>query len=213
MIPDDDYVKKAYELCKAHNVLYISDEVQTGFGRTGKLMCYEYAGIKPDIVTLGKAITGGFTPFSGIVARSELMNLFSMGSHGSTFSGNPLSCAISRAAINVLLDENLVENSAKMGEIFVDQLQKLKKKHPMIKAARGKGLFCALEFEEEGNIDGTDFCMELMYHGIITKSTHKYGVRFAPPLVINEGEMKEIGRVMAETMKELEIQSKEKKSV
>ena len=183
IIPPAGYLKKAKELCEKHNVLFIADEIQTGLGRTGKLFASDHEGIRPDMVILGKALSGGFYPVSAVVADKEIMGLFQPGEHGSTFGGNPLAAAISRAALQVIVDEKLVENSDKMGEYFTEQLSEMPS--PWIKEVRGRGLLIGVELKPEAG-GARRFCEALQNEGVLCKETHDIVIRFAPPLIIDK---------------------------
>ncbi|MDD3557185.1 MAG: ornithine--oxo-acid transaminase [Melioribacteraceae bacterium] len=183
VVPPEGYLKKAYEICKKNNVLFIADEIQSGLGRSGKLFAYEYEGIKPDAVTIGKALSGGLYPVSAMLASKELLGVFNPGDHGSTFGGNPLGAAVAREALKVLTDENLIEKSYELGEYFRDKLKAVNSKH--VKEIRGKGLFIGVELHKEAN-GARRFCEALMEKGILCKETHENVIRFAPPLVITK---------------------------
>ena len=182
-IPPAGYFKKAYELCKKHNVLFISDEIQAGLGRTGKPFASDWEDVKPDMYILGKALGGGVFPISCVVADEEILSVFNPGSHGSTFGGNPLACAVSIAALEVLEEEDLYNKSAELGEYFLQELQKIE--HPSIKEVRGRGLFIGLELNE----DARPYCEALKEEGLLCKETHDTVIRFAPPLVIKKEEL------------------------
>jgi len=189
MIPPDGYLKKAREICDRHNVVLILDEIQTGLGRTGKLLTEEYEGIEADLTIIGKALSGGFYPVSAVLSNTEVMDVLQPGEHGSTFGGNPLACAVARAALKVLFDENLIENSYEQGKYFLDELKKIS--HPHIKEVRGRGLMLAIEFYPE--VGGARaYCNKLKEQGILAKDTHENIVRFAPPLVIKREEVDQI---------------------
>ncbi len=182
-IPPKGYLKAAEEVCRRHNVLLILDEIQTGLGRTGKLMCADHDGVKPDAFILGKALSGGFYPVSALVARSEVMDVFAPGSHGSTYGGNPLGCAVARAALNVLKEESLVEKSAELGAWFADELRQIE--HPDIKEIRGLGLLVGMEL----NVKARSYCERLQTLGLLCKETHDFVIRIAPPLVVKREEL------------------------
>lgn len=186
IVPPAGYLKAVYEICKENNVLLIADEVQTGFARTGKNFCFEYDGIKPDILLVGKALGGGVMPISATLGSKEIMNVLTSGSHGSTFGGNPLACAIGSAAIDVLIDEDLANNSAELGEYFLSKLQELPS--DIIKTTRGKGLLIAIEFTEKGGM-AKKYVMEMKSRGLLAKQTHDTIIRFAPPLVITKDQI------------------------
>jgi ornithine--oxo-acid transaminase len=183
IVPPDGYLKQLRNLCTKTNVLLIADEIQTGLGRTGKMFAFEHESIRPDIVTIGKALSGGFYPVSAVVAEKELLGLFQAGEHGSTFGGNPLGMAIARAALRVIIDENLVENSAKMGEYLMDQLAEITSPH--IKEVRGKGLLVGVELYPKAG-GARRFCEALASQSILAKETHENVIRFAPPLIIDQ---------------------------
>ncbi len=186
LIPKDGFLKQAAEICKKNRVLFIADEIQTGFGRTGKMFCWEHEGAKPDMVIMGKALGGGVMPISAVASSKEVLGVFNPGDHGSTFGGNPLACAVSRAALKALVDEKLVEKSAELGAYFLKKLQGIKSKH--IKEVRGKGLFIGLELHPEAG-GARRFCEALMHRGLLCKETHQNVIRFAPPLVITKKEL------------------------
>jgi ornithine--oxo-acid transaminase len=183
VIPPAGYLKQAAELCKANGTLLMLDEIQSGLGRTGKLFAYEYEGIKPDVLIVGKALAGGFYPVSAVLASKAILGLFGAGDHGSTFGGNPLGCAVARAALKVLVDEKLVERSAKMGAYFMERLKALNS--PAIKEVRGKGLWIGIELYTAAR----PYCEALMAEGILCKETHDHVIRIAPPLVITKEEL------------------------
>ena len=183
MVPPSGYLKSAYELCKENKVLFIADEIQTGFGRTGKTFCCDWEGIKPDGICLGKALGGGVMPVSAFVSSKEILGVFNPGDHGSTFGGNPLACAVARAALKALKEENLVDNSRKMGDYFMEKLRTIKGPH--IKEVRGRGLLIGVELDSKARL----YCEELMKLGILAKETHDHVIRFAPPLIITQKEI------------------------
>ena len=183
IVPPAGFLKAAYDICKANRVLFVADEIQTGFGRTGKKFCCEHEGVKPDMMILGKALGGGVMPVSAVVSSKEILGVFNPGDHGSTFGGNPLACAVARTALKVLTDENLVENSREMGEYFMDKLRSIK--GPNIKEVRGKGLLIGVEL----NGSARPFCEQLMSLGLLAKETHDHVIRFAPPLIITKKEI------------------------
>lgn len=203
VVPDDDYLTKVHALCKKHNVLLICDEIQTGIGRTGKMLCSEWAGIKPDMVTLGKAISGGMYPVSCVLSSKEIMLTIEPGTHGSTYGGNPLGCAVSIRALEIMEEEKLTERAERLGQILRQGLADLKS--PMIKLVRGKGLLNAIVIDESktGGHSAWDLCMLLKSKGLLAKPTHENIIRLAPPLVISEAEIKEALRIIGEAIKEL----------
>jgi ornithine--oxo-acid transaminase len=181
IIPPVGYLQKVSELCKRNNVLFIADEIQTGLGRTGKLFAVEHEGVRPDMTVIGKALSGGFYPVSAVLADENLLGLYQPGEHGSTFGGNPLAAAVSRAALRVIRDEGLVENAARQGEYLIEQLAEMPGRH--IKEVRGKGLLVGLELKPEAG-GARRFCEALKDRGILAKETHQNVIRFAPPLII-----------------------------
>lgn len=185
-MPPPGFLRAAAELCREHNVLFILDEIQTGLGRTGKLFACEHEDVKPDALILGKALSGGFYPVSAVVARAEVLDVFEPGSHGSTYGGNPLGCAVARTALRVLVDEDLVERAARLGEAFLLRLKTLQgRKHPHIRDIRGRGLLIGVELESAAR----PYCEALARAGLLCKETHDTVLRFAPPLVITEEEL------------------------
>src|SRR5690625_3419728 len=175
-IPPEGFIKEAYDLCKEENVLFIADEIQAGLGRSGKMFACDWENVQPDIYILGKALGGGVFPISCITANEDILGVFNPGSHGSTFGGNPLACAVSKVALDVLIDENLVERSLALGEYFLDELRQIN--NPIIKEVRGKGLFIGMELTE----DARPYCEALKEKGLLCKETHVNVIRFAPPL-------------------------------
>lgn len=186
VMPPAGTLKKLRQLATEKRVLLILDEIQAGLGRTGKLFCYEHEGIRPDIVIIGKALGGGCMPISGILADDEVMGVFHPGDHGSTFGGNPLACAVAREALKVIVEEGLVENSARLGDYFIQRLRELKSPH--IKEIRGKGLWIGVELVAEAG-GARRFCEALRQEGLLCKETHVNTIRFAPPLVIKKEEI------------------------
>ena len=186
IIPKAGYLAKAKEICQANNILLMLDEIQTGLGRTGKMFCYEYENIKPDILIVGKALGGGCIPVSGMLCSAEIMSVFRPGTHGSTFGGNPLACAIGRAALEVIVKEKLPHKAFKNGAYFMKKLNALKSPH--IKEIRGKGLLIGVEVKESSGT-ARPFCEKLMEKGILAKETHQQVIRFAPPLIISKQEI------------------------
>ncbi|MCO5194147.1 MAG: ornithine--oxo-acid transaminase [Anaerolineae bacterium] len=180
VVPPDGYLRAAKDVCERHDVLFIADEIQTGLGRTGKLLACEHEAVRPDILVLGKALSGGFYPVSAVVADEPVLGLLKPGDHGSTFGGNPLGSAVAQAALHVLIDENLFENSAELGSYFKGRLQRIES--DVIKEVRGKGLFIGMELHEPAR----RYCEALRERGILCKETHKTVIRFAPPLVITK---------------------------
>ena len=204
IVPELGYLKKVKALCKKYNVLLVTDEVQTGLCRTGKMMAYDHdlEGDLPDITTLGKALSGAVTPVSGIVASTELMDNFEVGEHGSTFQGNPLGMVVAKAALEVLVEENLAENSAKMGKLMGDGFKGFNS--PMVKDVRGRGLMQYLEIRDDLKVNGHDLGDILYRNGVLTKAGQNYNLRFTPPLVVNEDETMEIVDIVGKSLKQLE---------
>lgn len=186
IIPPDGYLKKAREICDANNIVMILDEIQTGLGRTGKMLAEEHEGIEADVTLIGKALSGGFYPVSAVLSNSEVLGVLNPGEHGSTFGGNPLASAVANAALNVLVEENLIENAATMGKYFLNGLRGAK--NPMIKETRGRGLLIAVEFKP-GAGGARKYCEQLQKSGILCKETHDNIIRFAPPLIITREEV------------------------
>ena len=192
VVPDDGYLKACYDICKRHNVLFIADEIQSGIGRSGRLLACDWEGVKPDILVLGKALSGGVTPVSAVFANDDIMLTIKPGEHGSTYGGNPLACAVGMAALDVVRDEKLAENADRMGKIFRSEVAKIN--HKMIKKVRGKGLLNAVVTEPSGDVKAWDICVMLKEKGLLAKPTHEHIIRFTPPLIINEAQMhKSIG--------------------
>ena len=183
VVPPEGYIRQAYEICQKHNVLFIADEIQTGFGRTGKLFACDHEGVRPDIITIGKALSGGFYPVSAAIADEEVMGLFRPGDHGSTFGGNPLGAIVASTAIDVLVEENLIERSAEMGEYFMGRLRRLES--GVIKEVRGKGLLIGVVLNEKAR----PYAEALRERGVLAKETKDTVIRFAPPLVITKEEI------------------------
>ena len=184
-IPPEGYLKTIRDLCNEHNILFIADEIQAGLGRSGKLFACDWDNVKPDVYILGKALGGGVLPISVVLADNEVLDVFTPGSHGSTFGGNPRACAVSIAALDVIIDENLPEHSNELGEYFKSELQKIN--HPAIKEVRGRGLFIGVELHDSAR----PFCEALKEKGLLCKETHDAVIRFAPPLVITKEELDE----------------------
>ncbi len=186
IVPHEGYYKKVREITKKHNVLLIADEIQTGFGRTGKMFAVWHEDVRPDIIVVGKALGGGVYPVSGIIADDEVMDVFTPGDHGSTFGGNPLAAAVGMAALDVLIEEKLPERAYELGEYFMDKLRKIDS--PFVKEVRGKGLLIGVEIKKEHGT-ARPYCEKLRDLGILAKETHEQVIRFAPPLVITKEEI------------------------
>ena len=188
-VPDEGYIKKCYDLCHAHNVLFIADEVQTGIARTGKLFACDHEGVRPDMITIGKALSGGVLPISAVVADDEVMLTIKPGEHGSTFGGFPLAAKVAVAALEVIRDEHLTEKAEALGKIFREEIAKIKS--PFFKSVRGKGLLNAVITEPQNGIEAWDICLKMAEKGLLAKPTHRHIIRFAPPLVITEEQLRE----------------------
>ncbi len=193
IIPPDGYLRRLRELTSEHNALLIVDEIQSGLGRTGRLFAYEHEGIRPDIVIIGKALSGGMYPVSAILADDDVMQVFSPGDHGSTYGGNPLGAAVARAALHVLIDEGMLERSAHLGEHFMRRLRAIPSEH--VAEVRGRGLWIGIELKESAG-GARRFCEALQHAGLLCKETHENVIRIAPPLVITEDEIEwAVGRI------------------
>jgi ornithine--oxo-acid transaminase len=186
IIPPEGYLKKVRKICNEQNVMLILDEIQTGLGRTGRLLAEEHEGIEADLTLIGKALSGGFYPVSAVLSNSEVMDVLQPGEHGSTFGGNPLACAVARTALQVLIDEGMIENAEKMGAVFLNGLKRIV--NPLIKDVRGKGLMLAMEFYPAAG-GARQYCLKLKENGLLCKETHHDIIRFAPPLVITPSEV------------------------
>jgi ornithine--oxo-acid transaminase len=191
VVPDEGYLKGVRDLCTKYSVLLIADEVQTGLCRTGKMLACDHENVRPDILILGKALSGGFFPVSAVLADNSIMLTIKPGEHGSTYGGNPLACAVAMEALQVLKDEKLSENSAKLGVLFRDEMNKLKKESDLITMVRGKGLFNAIVIKEKNGKTAWDVCLKFAEEGLLAKPTHGDIIRFAPPLVINEAQLRD----------------------
>jgi ornithine--oxo-acid transaminase len=200
-VPSEGYLSNAKALCEKYGVLFIADEVQTGVARTGKLLAVNHENVQPDILILGKAMSGGVYPVSAVFANNEIMNVIKPGQHGSTFGGNPLACAVAIAALNVVKDENLAENSKKLGKLFRSELQKFIDTNDLIKLVRGKGLLNAIVINDsEDSSTAWDICMKLRDNGLLAKPTHGNIIRFAPPLVMNEEQLLDCVSIIKKTI-------------
>lgn len=188
-VPEDGYLTKAYELCKANNVLFIADEVQTGIARTGKLLAVDHENVRPDILILGKALSGGAMPVSAVLADDDIMLCIKPGEHGSTFGGNPLAARVAIAALEVVKEEKLAERAERLGKIFREEMRKIDS--PMVELVRGKGLLNAVVIKPKDGKEAYDVCVEMAKNGVLAKPTHQHIIRFAPPLVITDEELME----------------------
>lgn len=199
IVPPPGYLQGVRELCSRYNVLFIADEVQTGLGRTGKLLCCDHENVKPDILILGKALGGGVLPVSAVLSSNEVMDVLHPGQHGSTFGGNPLACAVATASLQVLIEENMIENAAVMGEIFRSRLGKINS--DLILDIRGKGLLNAIDIRPFGDSKTAyHVCLELLNNGLLAKQTHTHTIRFAPPLLISENQLHEACDIIESTI-------------
>ena len=201
-VPHEGYLKKAYDLCKAHNVLFMADEVQTGIARTGKMLACDHEGVRPDVLILGKAISGGLMPVSCVLADDEIMLTIKPGEHGSTYGGNPIAAKVSMAALQVIKDEKLEENAERLGKIFRERMKAIKS--DMVELVRGKGLLNAVVITPKNGKTAWDVCLKLRDNGLLAKPTHEHIIRFAPPLVINEEQLIEAIGIIEKTLKEFE---------
>lgn len=201
-VPDEGYLKKAYDLCKSKNVLFIADEVQTGIARTGKMLASDWEGIRPDMIILGKAISGGVFPVSAVLADDEIMLCIKPGEHGSTYGGNPLACKVAIAALEVIKDDNLVDHAEKLGKIFRDELKAIDSER--IEIVRGKGLLNAVVIKPMHGKTAWDVCLALRDNGLLAKPTHDHIIRFAPPLVITEAQVHEAVAIIKKTILEFD---------
>lgn len=199
IVPPPGYLKACAEICKKHNVLMICDEIQTGLGRTGKLLAFQHENIQPDAVVLGKALGGGLIPVSLFLARKEVMDVFTPGDHGSTFGGNPLAATVGKAALQVLQEENLIEKARSTGKYFQEQLATIHS--PLIKEIRGKGLLIGMEIDAKYHAH--DICLKLLKHGVLTKETHKTVIRFAPPLIISKEQIDAVINALKQVFAEM----------
>ena len=201
IVPDEGYLKEAYQLCKEKNVLFIADEVQTGLGRTGKMLCSEYDNIKPDILILGKALSGGILPISAVLSSDEIMLTIKPGQHGSTYGGNPLACRVAQVALEVIKEENLAENAFKLGELFRGEMNNIIQKSELLNLVRGKGLLNALVINDSPESStALDICNALKNNGLLAKPTHGNIIRFAPPLTINQSELLKCCKIIEKTI-------------
>lgn len=198
VVPDNGYLSKAYEYCKKANVLFIGDEIQTGLGRTGKMLACDFENVRPDILILGKALSGGVLPVSAVLADDEIMLTIKPGEHGSTYGGNPLACAVAITALNVLKDEKMIENAAVMGDYFRKGIEHISS--PFVETVRGKGLLNAIVIRQTNKDAAWDLCLELKENGLLAKPTHGNKIRFAPPLTITKTQMDECLEIISDSL-------------
>ncbi|KAF5295992.1 hypothetical protein FQA39_LY12764 [Lamprigera yunnana] len=198
VVPSKGYLKGVRELCTKYNVLWIDDEVQTGLGRTGKLLAVEHENVRPDMVCLGKALSGGMMAISAVLADDSVMLCMKPGEHGSTYGGNPLSCKVAIAALKVTIEEKLVENASRLGDVLKKELQKLPTS--IVKEVRGKGLMCAIVIRDDLEFNAVDICIRLRDNGLLAKQTHNDIIRLAPPLIITEAQLLECTRIIINTI-------------
>ena len=200
-VPDEGYLKKCFDVCKKHNVLFVADEVQTGIARTGRLLASDWENIHPDIVILGKAISGGVLPVSAVLSSKEIMMVIKPGQHGSTFGGFPLACTVAKAALEIVRDEKLTEKAEELGEFFRTELAKIDS--PLIEKIRGKGLLNAVIIKPNDDIEAWDVCIKMKENGLLAKPTHGHIIRFAPPLVITKEQLEECIEIIKKSLFEL----------
>lgn len=202
-VPTDGYLEEAYELCKAAGVLFVADEIQTGIARTGQLLACDHENVVPDILILGKALSGGVYPISAVLANNNIMNVIKPGEHGSTFGGNPIAAKVAIAALEVVKNERLAENAQVLGELFRSEIQKLVDQSPLIKLVRGKGLLNAIVINDTDNSSTAwDICIKLRDNGLLAKPTHGNIIRFAPPLVMNKEQLLDCVGIIRKTITE-----------
>jgi ornithine--oxo-acid transaminase len=202
VVPDDGYLKRARELCTEYNVLFVTDEIQTGLARTGKMLACDHENVRADILVLGKALSGGTMPVSAVLADDNIMLNIKPGEHGSTYGGNPLACAVAIESLQVLKDEHMAENAAAMGELFRNELQKLNS--PLLKIIRGKGLLNAIVIDHPDPQAAWNLCLELKENGLLAKPTHGDKIRLAPPLIINKEQIFECVEIIDHSLKVLQ---------
>ena len=205
VVPSDGYLKKASELCQEHNVLFMADEIQTGIARTGKMLCVDHENVRPDIVILGKALSGGAYPVSAVLADDHIMDAMRPGVHGSTYGGNPLACAVAMEALKVVEDENLAENADKLGRIFRNEMQQLVEQSDLVRLVRGKGLLNAIVInDDEESETAWNICLKLKENGLLAKPTHGNIIRFAPPLIMTEEQLQDCISIIKNTIHSFE---------
>ena len=204
-VPSEGYLKKAAKLCKKYDTLFIADEIQTGIARTGKMLCVDHEEVRPDMVILGKALSGGAYPVSAVLADDEVMDCLRPGEHGSTYGGNPLACAVAMEALEVIREEKLAENAARLGRIFREEMQKLVDQTDLVSLIRGKGLLNAIVINDsEDSKTAWNICLKLKENGLLAKPTHGNIIRFAPPLVMDEDQLQDCVSIITDTINEYE---------
>jgi ornithine--oxo-acid transaminase len=201
VIPDEGYLRGVRALCDQYRVLMIADEIQTGLGRTGRMLACDHEGVRPDILILGKALSGGTLPISAVLADDAIMLTIRPGEHGSTYGGNPLACAVATSSLQVLVEEKMTENAASQGELFRSLLAQLAS--PLIKTIRGKGLLNAIVIDHPHPEAAWEICLQMMQHGLLAKPTHGDKIRFAPPLLITETQIREAIEIIAQSLEEV----------
>lgn len=206
IVPDNGYLKKAYDICKQNNVLFVADEIQSGLGRTGTMLACEHDNVRPDIIVLAKALSGGVMPVSAVLCDDHIMSCIQPGQHGSTYGGNPLACRVAMTALQVIKDEELCENATKMGHIFDEQLKSLTGS-TLIKEIRGRGLMKAIQIKDGVKVTAWDVCIQLKNKGLLCKPTHEHTIRFTPPLCIQKEQILKACEIIIQTFKELEKQN------
>ncbi|MFW5886503.1 MAG: ornithine--oxo-acid transaminase [Bacteroidota bacterium] len=197
-VPGEGYLKQAYDLCKQHNILFMADEIQTGLARTGKMLACDHENVRPDVLLLGKALSGGVYPVSAVLADDDIMLCIRPGEHGSTYGGNPVAAKVSIAALEIIKEEKLEENATELGEIFRDEMKKIKSE--MVESVRGKGLLNAVVIKPKNGKTAWDVCVALKENGVLAKPTHEHIIRFAPPLVINKEQLKDAIEIITKTI-------------
>lgn len=202
-VPVDGYLRAIREQCSRHGVLMIADEIQTGIGRTGKLLCCDHEDVRPDVLILGKALSGGTMPVSAVLTSRDIMEVLHPGQHGSTYGGNPLACAVMMEALDVVRDEGLTENSERLGKVFRARLESFN--HPMLEFVRGKGLFNAIGIRPIGGFTAWDVCLRMKEAGLLAKPTHEHIIRFAPPLVITEEQLLECCDIIIDAIRSFSV--------
>ncbi len=202
-VPEDGYLKAAADLCKEKNVLFIADEVQTGLARTGKMLACNHEGVRPDVLILGKALSGGMYPVSAVLADDDIMLCIKPGEHGSTYGGNPIAAKVAISALEVLQEEKLAENAEELGKLFRAEMQKLVEEFDMVELVRGKGLLNAVVIKPTNGFKAWDVCLKMKENGLIAKPTHEHIIRFAPPLVITKDELLEAVAIIKKTISEI----------